>query len=129
MLNTEQIAAHAIVICTDLQNQKWKVLYGFPINREGTNDNVQTRIWDPFALLPQDQITRQDIPDWPPINEPTVRPAIFCGGHVQMEDGRILWAGGVKIPEGQTDAPHFPDPGIQGINYTYIFDPTDNLAL
>ena len=121
VLDTEQVAAHAAVICTNLSAQSWKILYGYPINREDIqppgDNKVKTRIWDPKT----NEISKQSIPDWPLPGAD--KPALFCGGHTYMSDGRILWAGGMRLGEQETDAPHYPDANITGNNYTYIFDP------
>ncbi|MBV6479578.1 MAG: hypothetical protein HGGPFJEG_02364 [Ignavibacteria bacterium] len=59
--DTEHIAAHACLICTNLQNQEWKVLFHFAFPREGQNKLIQSRIWDPNN--PGEPPTQQDIPD------------------------------------------------------------------
>ncbi|MBV6479577.1 MAG: hypothetical protein HGGPFJEG_02363 [Ignavibacteria bacterium] len=41
-----------------------------------------------------------------------------------MADGKIMMAGGIKAADPTPeDVPHYPTPGLRGINYTYIFDP------
>jgi hypothetical protein len=103
VLNTGQTATHACLICTHLGNQEWKILYGYPTQREGNNNQVQTRIWDPVA----NNILQQDIPDWPSGSD---RPALFCGGHTFLADGKILWAGGMRLGS-EPDVPHYPSGG------------------
>lgn len=119
--DTEQIAAHACLVCTNLQNQEWKILFHFAFPREGQNNLVQSRIWDPVT----NTISAQDIPDWPDAQDPTIPPRLFCCGHLQMADGKIMMAGGIKMSDDPppTDVPHYPTAGNRGINYTYIFDP------
>lgn len=70
----KQIASHAIVIVTDLQNQTWKVLYGYPTFLEpaGTG-KIRTRIWDPDPNL-QNPVSFQEIPHWPISVDPIIPP-------------------------------------------------------
>jgi hypothetical protein len=117
VLDTEQIAAHAGIIYNPI-TQKWKVLYFLAVYREGTNNKIRTLIWDPDENV----ISPQEVPDWPVPNADP--PRIFCGGHTYLESGEILMAGGIRVPDGPLEhIPHHPDPGIKGLNYSYIFDP------
>lgn len=124
VLDTEQIASHACVFCTNLQTQTWKVLYGYPTFPEPpVTGKIRTRVWNPND--PGEAPTAQEIPSWPGVSHDP--PRLFCGGHVFMSNGKLLWAGGIRFPVGNepTQAPHPPNDngGIFGLNYTYIFNP------
>lgn len=110
LLDTGQTAIHSCVIYNQ-STKKWKVLYFYAVYREGPNNKVQSRIWNPE----NNQITSQDIPDWPsPATDP---PYLFCSGHSFMPDGKLLVADGHRGVGGPNNDQ------FMGLPYTYIFDP------
>lgn len=112
LLDTQQSAVHSCVIYNHGANT-WKVLYFDAWAREGPNNKVKSRIWNPQ----NNQITSQDIPDWP--GPETDAPFLFCGGHSYLSNGNLLVAGGHRGVGGPKNDQFF------GLPYTYVFNPAN----
>jgi hypothetical protein len=65
MLDTEEIAVHASLIYNQ-STKKWKVLYFYAGQQSGV---IKSRIWNPE----NNEITEQEIPDWPGTGNPLPR--------------------------------------------------------
>lgn len=111
LLDTQQSAIHACVIFNQ-STGFWKVLYFTAWGREGPNNKVKSRIWNPQ----NNQITAQDIPDWP--GPETDAPLLFCSGHSYMLNGNLLVAGGHRGVGGPNNDQFY------GLPYTYVFNPS-----
>lgn len=106
LLSTGETAVHACLL-GNLHNQKWKVLYFFAGQTQGT---IKSGIWNPV----NNAITEQTIPNWPGSQDPPPPPPrLFCSGHSLMPDGKLFVAGGEIYSS---------EPPPLGLPYTYIFD-------
>jgi hypothetical protein len=78
-----------------------KVLVWDDEEHEGIFGPVHPKVWDPVS---------NGLTDTPALNE-----ELFCAGHVNLADGRVLTAGG-----------HLPHGGESGIKSTYLYDVDTN---
>lgn len=111
VLNTQQTAIHACITYNPAPVRKWKVLYFFAGELEGSN--VKSRIWDPNASVDKPPISSKVIPNWS--GPETDLPLMICSGHCHLPDGKILFAGETRPQV------NFKN---RGLPYTYIFNPT-----
>ncbi|MBS1514534.1 MAG: DUF1929 domain-containing protein [Bacteroidetes bacterium] len=116
-LDSEQEAVHSCVIY-DSDKDTWKVLFFDAYNLEQTDGEqsyIKTRILIMAGGADIDQITEQIVPFWPPPDNAD-EPRMFCSGHVFLDDGKLIVAGGHREPVVNN---HW----ARGLKYTYIFDP------
>jgi len=88
-----------------------KVLYWhgrFITNYDG-GGKIVTCLYDPVTA----EITQFTVPVWPNIEEPYDPSKIFCSGHIQLPDGKLLTAG---------DERNIPPVASRGLKYSFIFD-------
>ena len=115
-LDAQQKAVHMFIIHPDdpINPDKWKVLY-FQPRGEGPEQYMRSRIWNKNSDPP---ISSQDIPDWPGGPPPPGgdwKGRLFCSGHVYLDEGKLLVAGGHRHPVEY-------NLWARGMPFTYIFN-------
>lgn len=95
VMNWPLVAIHASLLNTG------KVLVWDDEEPSGIFGQVHPKVWDPSTNV----LT----------NTPALNNELFCAGHVNLADGRVLTAGG-----------HLPGSGENGIKATYIYDANAN---
>lgn len=90
-----------------------KVLYwhGRFITNFDDGGKIVSCLYDPVTT----EIVQYTVPVWPDIDEPYDPSKIFCSGHIQLPDGKLLTAGGER---------NIPPVASRGLKYSFIFDST-----
>ncbi len=106
------IHANLIPITIDpLVHPEAKVLYwhGRFITIYDDGGKIVSCLYNPVTK----EIIQYTVPTWPDIEEPFDPSKIFCSGHIQLPDGKLLTAGGER---------NIPPVASRGLKYSFIFD-------
>lgn len=113
-INSLVTAVHANlipVIVNPGSHPEGKVLYwhGRYITNFDDGGKIVSCVYDPETK----EIIQYTVPVWPVTSDPMDPSKIFCSGHIQLADGKILTAGGER---------NIPPVASRGIKYSFIFD-------